>query len=228
MADTLSQFRARIRRWLHEVNPQTSYWTPDFIDQMFNAAYRRRSSQLIMAFEGWFVQVATRDIEADKAAYGFPDGLQRLQKIEIVRSDGSTVPLERFERHDEVNPDPSTTLTGDSYLPNFRMFGNGIILEPTPNEDITEGLRIEYAGLPAYLSGAGDRLNPSFPELFDELLVLDTAVMALDAEGTHETGAASTVLRLRMEWEFDWERFIDQRTVSRDKIDPFIGPYRDA
>jgi hypothetical protein len=180
-----------------------------------------------MAFEGWFVTVATRDIEDGKAGYGFPDGVQRLQKVEIVRTDGSTVPLQRNERHAAGNSAESAS-TGDSYLPTFRMFGNGILLEPTPSANITNGLQLEYAGLPVYIDGESDRLHPSFPELFDELVVLDTAVMCLDAEGIHETGAASTILRLRMELEFDWERFIDQRSVSRDAIERFITSYRDA
>jgi len=227
MADTLAQFRTRIRRFLREMNPETSFWTEPFLNQMFNACYRRRSSQLVMAYEGWFVQVATRDIEADKSTYGFPDGVQRLEKIEIVRSGGTLVPLQRNQRHEAANPENSS-VGGDGYLPNYRLIGNGFVLEPTPIEDDSDALRIEYAGLPTLLSSDGDRLNPAFPEIFDELLVLDSVIAALDAEGIHESGPAAAILRFRAEWEFDWERFIDQRTISRDRIEPFIGPYSDA
>ena len=62
MADNLLQFRTRIRRYLRELNPETSFWTDSFLNQLFNAQYRRRCTQLIMAFEGWFVLVAIRDI----------------------------------------------------------------------------------------------------------------------------------------------------------------------
>ncbi|MDY6957685.1 MAG: hypothetical protein SVK08_00875 [Halobacteriota archaeon] len=172
--------------------------------------------------------VAIRDIEAGKSTYGFPDGVQRLQKVELVRSDGRTVPLERHERHDEVNMNNSTVGSGDQYRPNYRPIGNGIVLEPEPAETVTNGLRIEYAGLPATLSGDGDRLNPQFPEILDELVVLDTVVAAFQAEGVHEQGPVAAIYRLREEWEWDWERFIDQRVISRDKIDPFVPHYSDA
>jgi hypothetical protein len=181
-----------------------------------------------MAFEGWFVLVALRDIEADKSTYGFPDGLQRLQKVELVRSDGRTIPIKRHERHESVNNNNSTVGTGDQYTPNYRMLGNGIVLEPEPIQTVTNGLRIEYAGLPVFLSGDADKLNPSFPEILDELVVLDTVVSALEAEGVHESGPQAAIYRLRSEWEWDWERFIDQRTISRDKIDPFMPHYQDA
>ena len=209
------------------MNPDTSFWTDTFLTQLFNAQYRRRCSQLIMAFEGWFILVAIRDIESGKSSYGFPDGMQRMQKLELVRTDGRTVPIERWERHDEVNLNNGTVGAADSYKPTYRLLGNGFVLEPEPVEDVTDGIRIEYAGLPVFLAADADKLNPQFPELLDELVVLDTVVAALEAEGVHEAGPTAAIYNLRAEWEMDWERFIDQRTVSRDRIDPFIPSYQD-
>lgn len=222
MADNLGQFLTRVRRYLRELNPDESFWGDAFLKQMFNASYRRRCSQLIMSYEGFFTLVATRDLTAGKASYGFPSGLQRLLKLELVRSDGATVPLQRWERHDEINPDPNSTITGDSYLPHFRPIANGFVLEPTPQETVTDGLRIEYSGVPVFLNNSSDMLHPAFPEILDELVVLDTAVMALQAEGIHESGSAPTIARMRAEWELDWERFIEGRVALRDQIDPFI------
>lgn len=228
MADNLEQFQNRVRRYLRETNKNTSFWNQTFLEQLFNKSYLRRCGQLVMAYEGWFTNVATRDLVADKSRYGFPTGLQRLLKLELVRTDGSTIPLQRWERHDEVNPSSDNVTTGDQYLPNFRPLGNGFVLEPTPIETVDGGLRLEYTGLPATLSGDGDQLHPSFPEMYDELVVLDTVVTALYAEGLHEMGPSRAIARLREEWEFDWERFIDNRAVVRNKIDPFIPHDPDA
>ncbi len=222
MADTLSTFKTRVRRYLREVNADTSFWSDAFLIQMFNASYRRRCMQLIMAYEGWFTQIATRDLTINKAQYGLPDGAQRVLKLELVRTDGSTSPLERNERHDEKNLAPTNSAIGDQYLPTFRPISNGFVLEPTPQETVTNGLRIEYSGLPVYLSGNSDQLHPSYPEIMDELLVLDTVVLAMQAEGVHETGPQAAIYRMRNEWEFDWDRFIESRMVFRDRIDPFI------
>lgn len=223
---TLGTIRTRCRRYLKETQASTSFWGESFLDQLINAAYRRRCSQLISAHEGWFVSVATRNLEADKDRYAFPDGFQRLQKLELVRSDGTTVPIERQNRHYDANPPESGS--DDLYFPFYRPISNGFVLEPTPNSDVAGGLRIEYAGLPVELNDAGDSLHPSFPEIFDELLVLDSVVAAFDAEGVHEVGAIRSILRLRSEFEFDWLRFIDNRTISTNKITPFPGPYIDA
>lgn len=222
MGDNLNQFLLRVRRYLREVNADTSFWSDTFLIQLFNAQYRRRCAQLIMAYEGYFTLVATRDLEADKSTYGFPSGLQRLLKLELVRSDGDTVPLSRWERHDEVNPGSDNALAGDQYLPNFRPIANGFVLEPTPVETVSDGLRIEYSGVPAFLDGGGDVLHPAFPEILDELVVLDTVVAALQAEGIHEAGSAPAVGMMRQEWQFDWDRFIEGRLIFRDRIDPFI------
>lgn len=221
MADNLSQYRTRIRRYLRETDADKSFWTDLFLNQMFNASYRQRCVQMILAYEGWFTLAATTDLVADQSAYGFPSGLQRLLKVELVRTDGSRDPLERWERHDERLT--VEALTGDSYWANYRPFSNGLVLEPTPQETVSDGLRIEYTGLPAKLSGDSDTIHPSFPDILDELLVLDTVVLALQAEGINETGPQAAIVRMREEWGFDFTRFIERRVEARDRIDPFIA-----
>lgn len=228
MASNLGQFRTQIRRYLKETNPNTSYWDNNFVDQLFNAQYRKRCTQLIMAFEGWFVNVSVRDVTASQARYAFPDGFLRLQKIELVRSDGTTVPIHRHERHEYSNPTESSGSSGgDSYLPMYRMQGNGFVLEPTPLETVTNGIQLEWAGVPVLLSGAGDTMHPSFPEIFEELVVIDTVVNAFDAEGQQESGLVRSLLRQRMELEENFERFIEMRTVATQEVQPFII-YEDA
>lgn len=228
MPSTLSTFRTQIRRYLKETNADTSFWDANFVDQLFNAQYRKRCTQLIMAFEGWFVNVSVRDITADSARYAFPEGFLRLQKIELVRTDGTTVPIHRHERHDYANPaDSSGSSGGDSYLPKYRLQGNGFVLEPTPTETVTNGLQLEWVGIPALLSAGGDTCHPSFPEIFEELLVIDTVVSAFDAEGVQESGLVRSLLRQRAEMEEIFERYIETRAVARQEIQPFIV-YEDA
>lgn len=226
MAELVSTYLTRVRRYVRELDTTTSFWTPSFLLQLFNENYRMRCTELVMAYEGWFTLVATRDIIANKESYGFPDGLQRLLKIEIIRSDGSRVPLKRWERHESVNPDNNNTGTGDAYYPTFRPLSNGFVLEPPPIETVTNGIRIEYTGLPASLD-TNDTIHPSFPALFETLLVLDTVCAALDAEGLHELGPVPSIKTLRNNWEENWLKFIDNRVVLRQRVDPFLGPYSD-
>ena len=227
MSETLNTYLTRSRRYVRELNTGNSFWTETFLTQLFNASYRRRCAQLIMAYEGFFQIVATRNIETGKEAYGFPDGLQRLIKLEIIRSGGTRVPLRRFERHESANPDNNSTKGGDGYYPTFRPFSHGFVLEPPPIEDVANGLRLEYVGIPPFLNGPGDTLHPSFPAIFEELLVLDTVCAALDAEGLHELGPVPSLKSLKMEYEADFERFVESRIISRTRIDPWQGAYED-
>jgi hypothetical protein len=88
-------------------------------------------------------------------------------------------------------------------------------------------MQMEWAGVPAILSAAGDVLHPSFPEIFEELLVIDTVVNAFDAEGQQESGLVRSLLRQRMELEENFERFIEMRSISTQEVQPFII-YEDA
>ena len=226
MATTFDTFITRIRRIVKEEDASKSHWSDDLLKQLFNSQYLRRCAQLQMAFEGWFVLVAQRDIEANVARYSFPPNFQRLTKMELTRSDGRTIPIQRFERHGEVNPPPISG--GDDYNPTWRLLANGFVLEPTPNTAVTNGLRIEYEGLPESLAGSNDTLHPSYPDQLESLLEYDTAVAMFDVEGVQESGQVRSLLRLRAEWEEDWERFIDRRVISRPGVTPFVAHYNDA
>lgn len=226
LTGTLSNFIVRVRRYLKEADATKSHWSNDFIKQLFNTSYRRRSAQLHMAYEGYFTIVATRDLEGNQERYAWPSGFSRLLKMELVRSDGRTIPLERYERHLDVKHTPQTS--GDTYKPTFRPIGSGFVLEPAPTEALVGGLRIEYLGIPEELTEDGDTLHSDFPTILDEMLVLDTAIAAFDQEGMQETGQFRTLLRLRQEWEMDWERYIDNRLIMSQQIVPWAAHYHDA
>ncbi len=226
MSRSFSEYIRDTRRYIQEEDATKSHFDDALLKQLFNAQYRRRDAQLQMAFEGWFILVAQRDLEALVSRYSWPPNFQRETKLELVRTDGRTVPLERFERHGEINPPPQ--VGGDDYYPTWRPLANGFVLEPPPTTDVPGGLRIEYEGLPEALVKDGDTIHPSFPDQLDELLILDTAIAAFDVEGMQESGQQKALLWLRAEWEFDWESFIYRRVISRPKVSPFIPHYNDA
>lgn len=228
IADNLAGARSRARRWLHELSSGSSFWSDTFIDQQINVAYRRRCAQLSMAFEGYFTNVATRDLVADQERYAWPPGFERLTKMELVRTDGTRIVIQREERHYDSVPGSGAGSWQDSYRPCFRSIGGGFVLEPMPNESVTDGLRIEYTGLPTQLEADGDSFHADFPRSFDELVVLDAVIACMDSENLLETGAVRSALRMRQEWEMDWERYIDGRIIGQNRIRPFAPWYGDA
>jgi hypothetical protein len=216
----------RVRRYLNEEDASISRWTDPFLKQLFNAQYRMRCAELEMAHEGYFTIVATRDIVANQNRYSWPSGFNRLFKMEVVRSDGRRVPVQREERHFNVLHTPNSG--GDDWVPTYRPVGSGFMLEPASNLAVTNGLRLEYTGTPEELTADADVLHSDFPSNLDELLVLDTVIVALDAEVIQEDGQLRSILRQRAEWQARWDRYIDGRMVSRQKVTPFAPHYNDA
>jgi len=227
--NTLSQYVIRVRRYLQENTASISHWSDDFLKQVFNTSYRRRCAELVRAHEGFFTIIGTKSLVADQGRYSWPTGLSRLLKLEIVRSDGSRIPLQREERHyGKWYPSNTGGNTQDSYYPNFRPVGSGFVLEPPPSENIIDGLYMEWNGIPEELTDAGDGLHSDFPFILDELIVLDTAVSLFDSEGMQESGQLRTLLRLRTEWQEEFSQFVNARMIQRQHVTPFRGPYSDS
>jgi hypothetical protein len=226
LTGTLANYIVRVRRYVGEEVAAKSFWDDDFVKQVFNSCYRIRCADLIMAFEGYFTVVATRDSVTAQERYAWPSNFERLFKLELVRSDGSTVPIQRQERHYARKNTASDT--GDSYTPMYRAIGSGFVLEPAPTQGVAGQIRMEYAQTPTELTADDDMLHSDFPTMLDELLVLDTASALFDAEQMQEDGRQRSILRLRAEWELKWERFIDQRMISSNAVTPFRTHYLDS
>lgn len=225
--DNLSGLRDRVRRWLHELVPGNSFWTDTFLDQQINVSYRGRCAELVMAHEGYFTNVATRNLVADQERYAWPPGFERCLKMELVRTDGTTVPIKRWERHYAANLSDGNN-SQDTYSPTWRPIGGGFVLEPEPDTAVANGLRMEYYGLPTLMQADGDSMHADFPRSLDELVVLDTVVAAMDSENLLETGAMRTAVRNRRDWEVRWERYVDSKIISTNRITPFIPHYADS
>lgn len=226
LTGTLSNFIARVRRYVGEETAAKSHWDDPMIKQIFNAHYRKRCAELVMAYEGYFTIVATRDTVSNQERYAWPTGFERLQKLELVRSDNRTVPIQRQERH--YGPKSAPSGSGDSYSPNYRSVGSGFVLEPAPVTGTAGQIRMEYIGTPSELTADDDQLHSDFPSMLDELLVLDVSCALYDQEQAQEEGRMRSLLRQRAEWEIQWERFIDNRMISLNSVTPFAPHYPDA
>lgn len=222
----VGQLIVRVRRYIRQPDASKSNWEDTFIRQILNSQYRLRCTELHLAHEGHFQNVAFRNLEASKARYEWPPGFTRLLKLELVRTDGRTSPLRRYERHYETL-DPHGPET-DVYYPTFRPLSGGFVLEPAPLTAVANGIRMEYNGIPAEITDDGDTLHADFPEIFDELIILDTVVGLMHAEQLQEAGLQRTFQTWRQEWQFKWERYIDSRITALQGIVPFSPHYRDS
>jgi hypothetical protein len=223
---TLADMVVRIRRYIKQPDADISHWSDDFIKQAFNSIYRLRCSELHLADEGHFQHESFRDLEANKARYEFPPGFTRMEKLELVRTDGRTVPLTRYSRRYE--PNDTGDSADDAYMPTFRLMSGGFKLEPKPTSTVVDGIHMEYNGVPTELEDDSDSLHADFPEMFDELLVIDTVIALLHSEELQEHGLQRTFMTWEKEWEVRWERYISNRASFLQRIVPFITSYRDG
>ena len=157
--------------------------------------------------------------------YPWPNGFERLERLELELSDGSRIPLEREERRISMRP-PNTA----SHLTiSFRPIQNGFILEPAISSGTSARfLTLEYYGTPSELINDSQKIHSDFPGSFTELLLLDTVIHSMDADSLMENGRTTSVLRLRMEYELDWERYIDDRISGLRRVEPSPSFYEDA
>ena len=222
MATNLATLLTRTRRWIHELVESESFFSNNLMTNLLNASYKRRVSQIIMAYEGDFTQTALRDLTADQASYAWPADLARLRRLDQRTPDGTRIPIPRFERHTEItNPTSVEPIT-------FRPTGSGFILEPTPSVTITNGLYVEYQVTPNDLEANGDTLHTDWPEMYTELLILDTVAYLMDSESNLEDGAARSILRARAEMDQDFDRWINSKIIKRQNVQPLVGHYIDS
>ena len=59
-------------------------------------------------------------------------------------------------------------------------------------------------------------------------MVLDSVIACMDSENLLESGSVRSAARYRSEFELDWERYIDTKVVSTNKIVPFAPHYADS
>jgi hypothetical protein len=127
--DTLLGLRTRVRQYVHEKNPNTSWWEDDFIDNVINSSYRKRCTQLVSAHEGYFTLEMKTPVINEESYYQWPEGFERLIKLEIEDVEAEIkVPLTRWERH--RNATTLTTQGSVGYLPTYRPVGSGFLIEP--------------------------------------------------------------------------------------------------
>ena len=227
LTDNLSTYIARIRRWLRQPDSSKSTWTDEFLKDQLNVNYRIRCAQIIRAHEGHFVNTATRDLTANVSTYPWPAGMERCNRIELIRSDGTQDPIQKYNRHFERTYDAQQG--GDQYFANWRPISSGFKLEPPPLQNVTGGLLIEYVGVPPELEANEDAWHADFPRIYDELIIIDTALDALDSQGLLETGIPKTILNKKKELTVGFIEYINNKfPTSIDAIVPLPGHYQDA
>lgn len=218
---TLQQLRTRVRAYLDE--PVAAYWADAELNTWINQAYFYYYMWIVASFEGYFAKDILIDIVATQPKYAIPNDFYKIRLLERVYNSW-TVPLRVYDRMETANITANSNYS-QLYLPTYRFEGQNIVLEPTPDTDITGGLRLEYVPQPTALTVDASTPDAGYLTMWEEPLVIRAAISAkMKEESVVNSGTdVGTLQSLMTNYEQTIKESFEQRTMQRRYTEPF-GP----
>lgn len=214
----LALLRANLRRKLDEESE--SFWSDTELDEAINDSYLDIWQTMLNAKHNGCLKSATLNIVANTATIALPSDFHSARLIERVIDNG-TVPLwwdERFERSNYT----AGVSSDDSYKPGIRFVGTDLVLEPTPADSVTGGIKLTYYFFTDRLSGSASP-NGALHDFYHDLITYQSVLIAKAKEesisgGGADLGAWGAIMREKMD---KFKASIETPSVTRQSIEPF-------
>lgn len=223
---TLLQLRTRVRAYLDEPAPGVgsnliNYWTDAEINNWINQAYNYYYIQVAQSYSGYFTKETLINIVAAQNLYPVPVDFWDVRLLERVFAT-YTIPLRLFERMESPNITANSNFS-NIYTPTYRFEGQNILLEPTPDTSITNGLRLEYLPTPILMILDTDSPNAGFIQFWEEPVVLRAAIACKQKEEAVVNSGTDvgTLTAMLQNWEQLVKESVEQRSMQRHYTEPF-------
>lgn len=211
-----SELRTDVRRLLND-DGASQHWTDADLLALFNECKDHREMHLFDQHEGYGVFRYTDSIVAGQQEYALPEETGKVRTVFIVSSGG--------DRKKAIHQDRqfSGTYLGDDTQAGYESFtyslkDNHVFLYPCPSSSVTNGLQLELETPSDRIANDSDKLPDSWPPFAETLLVLDTAIAALEMQATGEGDLGESqinfLIRRRGRYEEQWETYTASRTTS--------------
>lgn len=177
----LQTFRERIQTRLEDSSG--TFWSSDEIDSYINTAIAYYWDWLLLARHTACLTSVNRDIVSGTDTIALPADFYDIRLVEYVKN-GIYKPIEEYERHSENNytSNASSDIYNSIARYTYRRQGANLILEPIPNENLTNGIKITYfKSYPAELSDDTDEPESG---LYNNLIIEKSIEMAKAKEET--------------------------------------------
>jgi len=196
MSDTLTNFRARIRRRLDETTAR--FWLDADLDAWINEGARdiARRSEVLQA-------TTTINSTSGTQSYSLPTNVHRIHRVEWSR-DGSTgssiqtLEYRDFNSMDGVWWSQQKTSRGDPYW--FTMWGFppslNMIVYPTPDVSVTAGFNVYYYRIPTTATNGSDTVE--VPAGWDDLVDEYCEYMAMRKDANPSWVDAKTIYEQKL------------------------------
>mgnify|MGYP001546091841 CR=1 FL=1 len=159
---TLAEIRQLIRDRIDVTD--TNRWTDEKINRGINL-HNRQAYILIYKKEGFWVSGEKEyaiDLVNGSNTYSIPNDIHMVSRVEVKSSSNSD--YAKLTPFNERQID--TTIYSSNQLQNvYRIQNRNIIIYPTPDEDITDGMKLIGKAYPDELSDDLDELNVSISHI---------------------------------------------------------------
>lgn len=215
---TLLTIRGNVRRNLGDSDER--YYTDAELNQYIGEAYRKYTILMIDEGDGYFETTTYLDLTLGTATISVAALTPVFYKIRLlsrVMTDGSTAPLRRDELRNKISF--KNTVTGNGYMPTYRMQGNNVVLTPVPavteTGSSTAGLKLDYYYIPEFpVSDSDDdfEFSSMFPTIYEPLIELEATIAAMEAKDA--IGGVADISTFRSRRDEYKEGFVD--SLDRD------------
>ena len=211
-----SSLRDDVRRLLDDDGTPQEFTDADLL-AFFNECKDHREMALFIQSEGYGVFRYSDSIVAGQQEYALPEETAAVRTIFIKNSGGELKRAIHQDRQFTGTYLGDDTQAGSNYF-TYSLKDNHVFLYPCPSESITNGLQYELEAASDRIANDSDKLPDSWPPFAETLLVLDTAIAALEMQATAEGDLGESqitfLIRRRGRYEELWENYTASRTTS--------------
>jgi hypothetical protein len=185
---TLQKLIGRIRGLLNQPDRLNSFWSDDDLTAYIEDGISLCFLELTHINEGYFVTTADLDLVANTETVALPVGCFEIRSLYRKVSDG----YEIMDYRNRVDEGYSTDSAGggSSYVPDYFLRDNSIVLRPIPGFSETGGLKLEYVQLPDTMLFGGDSMTSHISPVFRQVVEM-FAVYKAKLKESLVTGAAT-------------------------------------
>lgn len=217
MATTLANLRTAIRIELRDADGVT--WNDEKVDYAANQAYRLCFLRIASAVKDYFVTTANVNIVSGTRAYALPSDHITTKLLEYVES-SRTYPIHRYTRGAGVNYTAGSlgAISGAPYF-TYDLEGTNFVLEPTPQQSVTSGIKHTYYAGPSALTGSSSAIHANFKDAWVDVITLE-ACKALLSQIEAMGGFVSDEFNDRLKRAWD----VVEKSMRVREISPRVYP----
>jgi hypothetical protein len=165
---TFLEMQTRVGELINqEVTGDTKTITLTSVKANLNIGYRDVVNAVASTNENYYWRKTMANLVAGQATYSLPTDAKKIRRIEVGYE--SISDMRRPQRLDRDSRGEANLVYSVS-APVFYVVGNNIELDPTPSENVTNGLQLWYLEHPSDMSNNTD--EPDVPEGYEQLPIV--------------------------------------------------------